>query len=135
MLVQTTPGALGSPKRGSRALAMEQTRPTAKGHRSTSKSRTYMGTAARRERTTEHDAKTPSRGMWYRRDEQQRPVTAGRKRGHDCRAKAMTAEPRQTQGAAPLLPSPQLIPRTHTQTLPAAVLESRGEKRHLRSSR
>ena len=41
---------------------------------------------------------------------------------------AMTAEPRQTQGADPSSPSPQLIPRTHTHTLPAASWKG-GERR------
>ena len=51
----------GAPGRGLVLLATEQTGSTAKGCRSTSKARNYMGTAARYGRTAEHCTKAPFR--------------------------------------------------------------------------
>ena len=98
----------GAPSRGLMLLAMEQTGSTAKGCRSTSKSRNYMGSAARYERTAEHCAKSAFRDhVIQERRPAQTSVTAGGKRGRDCRT---NADP----GSSPSSPSPHLIPRTHT---------------------
>ena len=51
----------GAPGRGLVLLATEQTGSTAKGCRSTSKARNYMGTAARYGKTAEHCTKAPFR--------------------------------------------------------------------------